>query len=78
MLPPALGDLEKLEALVLDNNQLTGGLPAKLGDLTEPEDLHLQTNNFVGRQRQWDTRGGGKTREMWGEVSSLDEVEYFR
>ena len=32
----------------------------------------------VGRQRQWDTRGGRKTREMWGEVISLDEVEYFR
>ena len=32
----------------------------------------------VGRQRQWDTRRGRKTREMWGEVSSLDEVEYFR
>ena len=32
----------------------------------------------VGRQRQWDNRGGRKTQEMWGEVSSLDEVEYFR
>ena len=34
--------------------------------------------NSVGCQRQWDNRGGRKTREMWGEVSSLDEVEYFR
>ena len=32
----------------------------------------------VGRQRKWDTRGGRKTREIWGGVSSLDEVEYFR
>ena len=36
------------------------------------------TTRTVGRQRQWDTRRGRKTREMWGEVSSLDEVEYFR
>ena len=32
----------------------------------------------VGRQRKWDNRGGRKTREVWGGVSSLDEVEYFR
>ena len=32
----------------------------------------------VGRQRKWDTRGGRKTREIWGGVSSLDEVEHFR
>ena len=38
----------------------------------------LSPRPCVGRQRKWDTRGGRKTREIWGGVSSLDEVEYFR
>ena len=47
-IPPALGDLEKLEWLYLYGNRLTGTIPAALGSLGELEVLYLQDNQLTG------------------------------
>ena len=47
-IPPALGDLEKLEWLYLYGNRLTGTIPAALGSLGELEILYLQDNQLTG------------------------------
>ena len=36
-IPPEIGDLTKLEALVLFDNSLTGQLPPKMGEISSPE-----------------------------------------
>ena len=48
VLPPALGDLEKLEWLELDRNDLTGSIPTTLGQLTELDGLYLNSNDLTG------------------------------
>ena len=48
VIPPALGDLDKLDRLELANNRLTGSIPAALGKLTLLEHLGLDSNNLTG------------------------------
>ncbi len=46
--PPELGQLEKLESLVLYVNDLTGSIPPELGQLENLKGLHLYSNNLTG------------------------------
>ena len=47
-IPAALGDLAKLEILVLAHTQLTGPIPAALGNLANLENLSLDNNQLSG------------------------------
>lgn len=47
-LPAALGNLDKLAQLRLENNRLTGPLPAQLGKLKRLQDLALAHNRLTG------------------------------
>ena len=48
-LPPEIGDLAKLERLVLPMNSLDGGLPPELGELASLRELVLMGNGLSGR-----------------------------
>ncbi len=48
VIPPALGDLEKLDRLELGSNSLTGSIPAALGKLAQLEHLGLDSNDLTG------------------------------
>ena len=48
VIPPALGNLEKLQTLELGFNDLSGGIPAELGNLAELRDLYLNENQLAG------------------------------
>ena len=47
-LPPELGALIGLQALLLDRNQLSGSIPRELGALTQLQDLFLHYNHLSG------------------------------
>ena len=47
-LPPALGNLTRLESLDLGRNRLTGSIPAAVGNLADLELLVLSRNDFTG------------------------------
>ena len=47
-IPPALGDLARLEALSLSRNALTGPVPAELGSLANLDGLDLSSNALTG------------------------------
>ena len=47
-IPAELGNLTKLEVLVLPDNQLTGIIPAELGNLLNLEELNLSDNKLTG------------------------------
>ena len=47
-LPAALGNLDKLQALILSNSQLGGPIPAELGNLTNLQSLILFNSEFSG------------------------------
>ena len=47
-LPAALGNLDKLMTLRLENNRLAGPLPAQLGNLKRLQDLALAHNRLTG------------------------------
>ena len=47
-MPNNIGDLEYLEALWLNGNQLTGGIPESMGNLSNLELLYLSDNQFSG------------------------------
>ncbi|KAK9033018.1 hypothetical protein V6N11_018057 [Hibiscus sabdariffa] len=48
-LSPRLGDLEKLNILILAGCGFTGNIPDQLGNLSELSFLALNSNNFTGR-----------------------------
>ncbi|GKV35136.1 hypothetical protein SLEP1_g43445 [Rubroshorea leprosula] len=48
-LSPRLGDLQKLNILILAGCGFTGSIPEELGNLTELSFLALNSNNFTGR-----------------------------
>ncbi|GLT74642.1 hypothetical protein SLA2020_464290 [Shorea laevis] len=48
-LSPRLGDLQKLNILILAGCGFTGSVPEELGNLTELSFLALNSNNFTGR-----------------------------
>ncbi|MDE2661640.1 MAG: M66 family metalloprotease [Gemmatimonadota bacterium] len=47
-LPPELGDLDRLQSLVLSRNELTGAVPPELGRLPILVHLDLRNNRFAG------------------------------
>ena len=47
-LPPQLGDLSRLQGLLLNDNQLRGGIPPELGNLSDVKVLLLNNNNLRG------------------------------
>ena len=47
-IPPALGDLARLERLTLYGNNLSGRIPPELGKLTRVRDLSLSSNKLEG------------------------------
>jgi len=47
-IPPALGDLARLERLALFGNNLSGRIPPELGKLTRVRDLSLSSNKLEG------------------------------
>jgi hypothetical protein len=47
-LPPALGDLARLQEIALGTNQLSGPIPAELGNLSELVSLYLWDNQLTG------------------------------
>ena len=47
-IPPELGNLTNLQALLLWNNQLSGSIPAELGNLTNLQYLDLDNNQLSG------------------------------
>ncbi len=47
-LPPALGNLARIERLVLHGNDLTGGIPPELGKSTNLRSLYLAENRLEG------------------------------
>ena len=47
-LPPELGNLASLRALLLEGNQLTGQIPPELGNLAKLADLELNDNQLTG------------------------------
>ena len=47
-LPPELGDLDRLQSLVLSRNELTGAVPPELGRLPILVHLDLRNNRFEG------------------------------
>ena len=49
VIPPALGDLTRLESLSLGQNGLTGPVPAWLGSLGRLQVLSLVANRLSGR-----------------------------
>ena len=48
IIPPALGELDKLSSLDLGSNGLTGEIPSELGGLTDLARLRLSGNRFTG------------------------------
>ena len=47
-LPPELGQLTRLEYLILQDNQIGGELPLELGNLTLLKEINLSLNNLTG------------------------------
>ena len=47
-LPPAVGDLSKLQVLDLSDNKLFGTMPKELGELSELQHLNLKNNSMQG------------------------------
>jgi len=47
-IPPELGNLERLQSLVLAGNELQGDIPPELGNLTELTRLDLGNNSLTG------------------------------
>ena len=69
-LPPALGNLDKLQTLVLSNSQLGGPIPAELGNLTNLQSLILFNSEFSGPI----PASLGDLEELQGLVLSLNEL----
>ncbi|XP_059669629.1 probable LRR receptor-like serine/threonine-protein kinase At5g45780 isoform X1 [Cornus florida] len=47
-LSPSIGNLSRLQTMLLQNNQLSGLIPAEIGKLSEIQTLDLSGNQFVG------------------------------
>lgn len=47
-IPPELGNLTKLQFLIVGNNNLTGPIPPELGNLVSLKKLYFQKNNISG------------------------------
>ena len=47
-IPPELGNLARLEKLILNDNQLSGEIPPELGNLHRLLDLRLQNTELSG------------------------------
>ena len=48
MVPAEIGQMVRLESLILNGNQLTGHVPSELGQLTQLEFLDLSRNQLIG------------------------------
>ena len=48
IIPPELGDLSRLERLVLHNNDLTGGIPPEIGNLSNLEFVRIFRSGLTG------------------------------
>ncbi len=48
MLPPELGDMQKLTFLYLQDNQLSGSIPGNIGNAPDLRRLHLSNNALTG------------------------------
>ena len=87
VVPPRLGELAALQALILENNALTGGIPEELGNLTRLENLNISRNpNLRGaipkqlgklkNLKSLNLHGSGLTGTIPRELGELAELRF--
>uniref|UniRef100_A0A0D9WP73 non-specific serine/threonine protein kinase n=1 Tax=Leersia perrieri TaxID=77586 RepID=A0A0D9WP73_9ORYZ len=64
LLAPTIGNLTNLETVLLQNNYITGPIPAEIGKLASLKTLDLSSNSFYG--------------EIPNSVGHLDSLQYLR